>query len=122
VLSLREDYLGAIQELTVDIPGIFDDRVRLTALTTVQARQAIEEPARLRDGETVADSFVTLPFEYTKEVLDDILDFLKGKSKAIEPFQLQLVCRSVEEQVAHWQNRVRAISPWASTYWAAASA
>ncbi|HYY15729.1 MAG TPA: tetratricopeptide repeat protein, partial [Gammaproteobacteria bacterium] len=105
VLSLREDYLGALQELTADIPGIFDDRVRLTALTAAQARQAIQEPARLRGDEAAVGSFVTPPFEYTEEALADIFDFLKGKSEAIEPFQLQLVCRSVEEQVAHRQGR-----------------
>jgi hypothetical protein len=59
VLSLREDYLGALQELTVDIPGIFDDRVRLTALTAVQARQAIQQPARLQGDEAAVGSFVT---------------------------------------------------------------
>jgi tetratricopeptide (TPR) repeat protein len=99
ILSLREDFLGALQELAADIPGIFDDRVRLSPLSNSQAEQAICEPTSLKQ-DAVKNRFTTPPFSYTDEALAEILAYLRGKSDVIEPFQLQLVCRDIEEQVA----------------------
>jgi tetratricopeptide (TPR) repeat protein len=99
ILSLREDFLGALQELAGDIPGIFDDRVRLNPLSNGQAEQAICKPASLTQ-EANQSPFTTPPYAYAEDALADILAYLRGKSDIIEPFQLQLVCRDIEEQVA----------------------
>ena len=103
ILSLREDFLGALQELAADIPGIFDDRVRLSPLSNKQAEWAIREPAGLNQDAVSGGQFATPPFAYADDALAEILDYLRGKSEIIEPFQLQLVCRDIEQQVAQQQ-------------------
>jgi tetratricopeptide (TPR) repeat protein len=103
ILSLREDFLGALQELAADIPGIFDDRVRLGSLSDKQAERAIRSPAGLDQDSPPGGQFTTPPFAYANDALAEILGYLRGKSEVIEPFQLQLVCRDIEEQVAQQQ-------------------
>jgi len=99
ILSLREDYLGALQELAADIPAIFDDRIRLSPLTKEQALRAICAPAALAQDAAVNGRFKSPPFDYAADALTEMIDFLRGKSDVIEPFQLQLVCRHIEEQL-----------------------
>jgi len=99
ILSLREDYLGALQELAADIPTIFDDRIRLSPLTKQQALRAICAPAGLDQDAAVNGRFKSPPFDYAADALTEMIDFLRGKSEVIEPFQLQLVCRHIEEQL-----------------------
>jgi hypothetical protein len=103
ILSLKEDFLGALQELAADIPGIFDDRVRLSPLSDEQAEKAICAPAELSQGATPGGQFATPPFDYADDALTEILGYLRGKSEVIEPFQLQLVCRDIEGQVTQQQ-------------------
>ena len=96
VLSLREDYLGALQELTGEIPRILENRFRLTTMSREQARLAVLEPARLaQEG-----AFAAQPFDYEEAAVDELLTFLSGRTGEIEPFQLQILCRQVEQQVA----------------------
>jgi WD40 repeat protein len=101
LLSLREDDLGALEELTGKIPGILEQRYRLQAFDENRARQALEEPARV-DGKNV---FATQPFRYEEETIDQIITFLKGRSGIIEPFQLQILCQHIEDQVHQDQER-----------------
>jgi formylglycine-generating enzyme required for sulfatase activity len=103
LLSLREEYVGALQELAPSVPGILANRFRLAALNRDHAREAIERPARLDDRE---HRFVTRPFDYvpTRDkvpgTVDAILNFLTDSHGEIEPFQLQILCSNVERQVA----------------------
>ena len=100
LLSLREDYLGQLEELSTALPQILDTRFRLGPLFEREARQAVEEPARLEDPRLEAR-----PFKYAAEALDGIWTFLSRRlpgqvveSKPyVEPFQLQLVCQRAEE-------------------------
>lgn len=96
VLSLREDYLGYLQELTADLPQVLDKRFRLGALTRSAAERAVVAPAGLPQGE----HFTTPPFRYQPEAVTEILDFLMSKEGEIEPFQLQVLCQHVERKVA----------------------
>ena len=81
-------------------PEILDTRSRLGPLFKPEARQAVEEPARLEDPR-----LKTKPFGYARETLDGIWAFLSRRlpgqvieSKPyVEPFQLQLVCQRAEE-------------------------
>lgn len=98
IVSVREDFVGALQELVAEIPGIFDDRVRLSPLSDTQAEQAICQPAACQSTETA--QFTTPSFSYEDDALTEIIRYLRGKSGVIEPFQLQLVCRDIEQQVA----------------------
>jgi formylglycine-generating enzyme required for sulfatase activity len=100
LISLREDYLGHLEELSTAIPEILDNRFRLGPLLEREARQAIVEPARLEDAR-----LTTAPFGYTPEALDGIWTFLSRhlpgqvvvSQPYVEPFQLQLVCQRAEE-------------------------
>jgi tetratricopeptide (TPR) repeat protein len=99
LLSLREEYLGALQELSGAIPGLFQERVRLAPLSENDARLAICKPAAAR-GEPGGIQFATPIFEYEPSALVEMLQFLRGESRIIEPFQLQLLCSRAEEIVA----------------------
>ncbi|HEX6087490.1 MAG TPA: hypothetical protein VF266_23355 [Thermoanaerobaculia bacterium] len=85
LISLREDYLGALEEFSAAIPGLFQERLRLAPLTEENARDAITGPARIPP-----------PFEFEPAALDLMIDELQGKSGIIEPFQLQLLARHAE--------------------------
>jgi tetratricopeptide (TPR) repeat protein len=99
LLSLREEYLGALQELSGAIPGLFQERVRLAPLAEDDARLAICKPAAAR-GEPGGIPFATPLFEYEPGALVEMLEFLRGESRIIEPVQLQLLCCRAEEIVA----------------------
>ena len=107
MISLREDAVGALQELAVYLPGILSQRFRLTQLDAEHARTAIIEPAQLN----IANSqFIAQPFSYQTETVDAILKHLQGRDHDIEPFQLQLLCRNIEQQViTHQANSDEAI-------------
>lgn len=100
VVSIREDYLGNLEELARQLPAIFTTRFRLDALQRAAARQAIIEPARLPDP-----SLASAPFDYAPETVERLLDFLCRRrvgsaevvTAAVEPFQLQLVCEHAED-------------------------
>jgi ankyrin repeat protein/WD40 repeat protein/TPR repeat protein len=99
VLSMREDFLANLEELSRALPNILTTRYRLGPLGREQARQAIDEPA------TVADETLSTPqFAFEPGVVEKVLDFLASRSSSIdggeiEPFQIQVVCQHVEELV-----------------------
>jgi hypothetical protein len=100
VFSLREDYLGFLEEAADKIPQIFDSRFRLAPLSADAAQMAILGPAHVDDA-----VFSTLPFDLDDEAVSTILGFLSKRRSSsaassrryIEPFQLQLVCRRIEQ-------------------------
>ena len=102
ILSLREEYLGSLLELSPEIPRLFQDRIRLLPLAESQAKEAIQIPALL-GSESVPLSekieFSSPPFEYDEKTLKEMIEFLKGRSDIIEPFQLQLLCQHVEKKI-----------------------
>jgi formylglycine-generating enzyme required for sulfatase activity len=108
LISLREDYLGHLEELSPAIPEILDNRFRLGPLLEPEARQAIVEPARLDDPRLASK-----PFEYAPQALDGIWKFLSHRQPGqavvsqpyVEPFQLQLVCQRAEEIALAAQRR-----------------
>jgi len=99
VLTLREDYLGILQELAGKIPTILEQRYRLTAFDERQAYAAMEEPAQVPDEHL----FTTNAFRYEANAVNQMLQFLRGRSGIIEPFQLQILCQYVEQQVRQQQ-------------------
>lgn len=93
IISLREEYLGSLEEMTLDIPELFRERLRLSPLTNDEARDAIVEPARL------AGDWLSPPFDFDEACLDGLIDFIDGVSERIhliEPLTLQLVCQRAE--------------------------
>ncbi len=100
VLSMREDFLANVEELSDRIPEILDNRFRLLPLTRANAAQAIDRPSKVEDP-----ALATPPFRIGEDAKEMILDFLQlrvGNSRSpaaaqIEPFQLQLICQYLEE-------------------------
>lgn len=101
IISIREDYLGQLEEMSGEIPDILVNRFRLLPLNREQARQAIVKPSQVEDEVIGAASF-----KFAAETVDMMLDFLckrmeMGEIKItneVESFQLQLLCRHVEEK------------------------
>ena len=102
LISIREDFLGDLEELSSEIPDILHNRFRLKKLTREQAKRAIEEPAGLEDKQIFPRQF-----SYEPEAVDAILNFLcqqrEGdetiQADAVEPFQLQILCHHLERRV-----------------------
>ena len=99
VISLREDFLGALEEFSSAIPGLFHERLRLEPLGDQAAREAITCPAQLTRADGT-DPFSVSSFEFEPAALVAMIEYLKGKSGVIEPFQLQLLCRHAEAVAA----------------------
>jgi tetratricopeptide (TPR) repeat protein len=95
VISLREDYLGALEEFSAAIPGLFHERLRLEAMSEEAARAAITGPAGLEPGPN-EPPYASPRFELDREALEAMVDYLQGSSGVIEPFQLQLLCGHAE--------------------------
>jgi hypothetical protein len=74
VLSLREDYLGFLEEAAEHIPQILDARFRLAPLDLHAAEQAIVGPAAVRDPR-----LETRPFALDRQAISSILDYLSQR-------------------------------------------
>ena len=108
VLSLREDFLGILEEAADHLPQIMDHRFRLTPLSTEAAAEAITGPAAIVDSH-----LATQPFRLQPELVTDIVAYLaksvagthNPKSRYVEPFHLQLICQRIEQVAAVKQTR-----------------
>ena len=106
VLSLREDYLGSLEEGADKIPQILDHRFRLSALTLEAAAVALQGPAQVEH-----EQLETRPFRFKPGTVDAILSHLSRRTRSstsaavrgVEPFQLQLICQRVEAVAARRQ-------------------
>jgi HEAT repeat protein len=84
LLSLREDWLAAINEIEWRIPEVFRNRMRVLPLTQEQARQAITAPVE------------RLGITYDPDLIERLLADLAGSTSTdIMPPQLQLVCSAL---------------------------
>ena len=100
VLSLREDCLGLLEDAAEDIPQILDARFRLAPLDLRAAHEAIVRPAAVTDP-----GLETTPFAVDPAAVDAIMGYLSrahtpvvGQHRRyVEPFQLQLICRRMEQ-------------------------
>jgi hypothetical protein len=99
VLSLREDFLGLLEEAADRIPQILHHRFRLTPLSLHAAAEALTGPATINDP-----ALETKPFRYDPKAVERILDYLSRRrapslvetARNVEPFQLQLICQRFE--------------------------
>ncbi len=106
VLSLREDFLGLLEEASDHIPEILDHRYRLAPLTYEMASKAITGPAAIESADASTRAFRLEP-----DVVTSILAYLtKSASGArssggrqVEPFHLQLICQRIESIAAFKQ-------------------
>ncbi len=108
LIAIREDYLGLLEEMADDIPQIFQNRFRLMPLNREQAKEAIINPATLKDERIQSPNF-----RYENDALDAILEYLcKRKERdgeknvdEVESFQLQLICRNIENDISKKSNQ-----------------
>ena len=106
VLSLREDFLGLLEEAADRIPQIMDHRFRLAPLNCETAAKAITGPAAIDDPKIASK-----PFRLEPELVTSILDYLtrsttagrSAGSRYVEPFHLQLICQRIERIAASKQ-------------------
>jgi photosystem II stability/assembly factor-like uncharacterized protein len=106
VLSLREDFLGLLEEASDHIPQILDHRYRLAPLSHEMASKAITGPAAIESGD-----ISTRAFRLEPEVVTSILDYLTKSTAGprasagqhVEPFHLQLICQRIERIAAFKQ-------------------
>ena len=85
VISMREDFLGELNEVEVYLPSVFNNRFRLQPLTDKQAKEAIEGPVKL------------FGISYQDDLLNQMLSDLS--QEGIEPPQLQIVCDTLWHQL-----------------------
>jgi tetratricopeptide (TPR) repeat protein len=95
LISLKETHLGALEQFSASIPGLFHERLRLEPLSESDARDAVVKPAQLEE-KAGQPPYWTQPFTYDENALNEMMAYLKGRSDVIEPFQLQLLCRHAE--------------------------
>ena len=99
VISLREDFLGLLEEAADNIPEILDHRFRLKPIGVKDAIRAVETPAGHKDKR-----FSTRPFRYAEGTSKIIVDYLAAQTgdglatthPYVEPFHLQLICQRAE--------------------------
>lgn len=94
IMAIRSDKLSLLESLSKDIPAILDHRYQLLPLNKETASDAVVLPAR-----SEAYDFDSPAFEYDDKALDEILTQLSNERGEIESFQLQIVCRHLEELV-----------------------
>lgn len=105
VFAIRTDRMGELDRLKRHIPTVLHDRYYLQPLQHDAAREAILLPAALH---TPADNgpntdlqpgFRTPPFTYSEAALAVMLSALDNENGEVESFQLQLLCRHIENLV-----------------------
>lgn len=106
VLSIRSDLLHFLHLLSLEIPSILRNRFELTGLRSTAASEAIIQPAAQAQ---TSGNFSAPAFQFSTEALNQILSYLSHRQPSIlvadkqepeiESFQLQLLCRDIEEKI-----------------------
>src|SRR5215470_1813469 len=103
VLSLREDFLGLLEEASDRIPEIMDHRYRVAPLTREMAAKAITGPAAIDHSNMETKAFRLEP-EFVTSILDYLTKSTAGAhgtaTRYVEPFHLQLICQRIEKVAA----------------------
>lgn len=105
LISIRSDYLYLLDRISERAPSILRCRYELHALNEKNAIQAIEKPAGLKGA------FESPKFQYSPTALQNIIInlttitdsenvlALPKENQEIEAFQLQLICRHIEQKI-----------------------
>ena len=95
VISLREDYLPQLEELSRRMPSIMENRLRLTRMTQEQALEAVIGPGKEVVSETVAREIVAF-------VAGSSMSSTNGDSapgpRDVDPSLLSLICSELNAQ------------------------
>ncbi len=96
VLSLREDYLAALDPFARSLPNRMQIRYYLQRMGPEAALQAIAEPA------TVGGR------AFAPEVAEQLVENLRRHDQFVEPVQLQIVCRDLWDKLPPTQTTIEA--------------
>jgi hypothetical protein len=102
VLTIREDFLGHLENLAPHVPQIMHCRFRLEGLSLEQAKESIRDPAELDDPRLTSQRF-----RYSPDAIDTILTFLRTQdvggsevlTRFVDPSQLQIVLQHIESSI-----------------------
>lgn len=101
VIAIRSDKMALLNRLKISLPNILNRTFQLEALNSSQAKDAITSPAQIKSGD-----FISPEFSYSEDALEEMLKYLsKNGGKKIESFQLQIICRYIEENIIVGKNK-----------------
>lgn len=92
---IREDKMSLLNELVSHIPNILKNNFQVSALNRSQTEEAILNPAFQQDP-----NFISPVFDIENQAIEHITSYLtKNSTQLTEPFQLQILCESIEQKV-----------------------
>lgn len=99
LFTIRSDKFSLLTNLKDAIPGMVTKTYELKPFDRIEATKAIKNPASIED--TSADgNFISNAFTYDDDAIKKMLNYLTDNdTEDIESFQLQVLCRYVEEMV-----------------------
>ncbi len=101
--TIRSDKFSLLTNLKDAIPGIITKTYELKPFNKEEATDAIVKPASLESS--VEGGFVSNTFTYEDDAIKKMLDYLSDNgTEDIESFQLQVLCRYVEDIVIENKN------------------
>jgi hypothetical protein len=100
LLAMREDYMGGLDHYVRFLPGQLRSRYRLDFLLHEEALAAMQKPARSQ-GVTFEDDAARELVHMLADTRVDRpgADIVTRRSRYVEPFQLQVVCRQLWKDV-----------------------
>jgi Novel STAND NTPase 1 len=102
LISMREDYMGGLDRFLRYLPGQLQTTFRLDYLSRKAAKVAIQEPARKLEVDFADDAAAELVARLAKVSVARPGEAVKEvDAPYVQPFQLQVVCRSLWEAMAH---------------------
>lgn len=111
LFAIRQDKLSLLNGLRDQLPTILQKRYELQGLTQTQARQAIEEPAKLQEG-----TYASTAFAYEATALQTLIEELSkgqksdpyaaGQAIRIESFLLQICCEYIESRAIETNDKL----------------
>ncbi len=105
LFSIRSDFMHLLNHLKDFLPQILRHCYELDALSIEQAKEAITAPAQYK-FDNMAPEAISPTFNYSEETLHLLLNFLsKNGMEKVESFQLQLICRHIEEKFVRGANK-----------------
>jgi WD40 repeat protein len=97
--TIRSDKFSLLTNLKDAIPGIITKTYELKPFSEIEATEAIRKPASIEDNEA-EDNFISDAFTYDDDAVNKMLSYLSDDgTEDIESFQLQVLCRYVEDMV-----------------------
>lgn len=102
--TIRSDKFSLLTNLKDAIPGIVTKTYELKPFSEAEATEAIRKPAFI-ESISANDGFVSDSFTYDDSAIAKMLNYLSNNgTEDIESFQLQVLCRYVEDMVVESKN------------------